>query len=166
MNKKVIILGILVIIWMGFIFLMSEMDATSSEDNSQTIIVNIIKQYDKITNAKPEIVLKHQKKEFIENANHLFRKICHAGVYLVLSVLLLCFLIELKKFSLINCLFINIIICFLYACSDEYHQTFVSGRAGQFSDVIIDCFGALIGMIVILLFYKMLFNKMTKSVKN
>ena len=29
---------------------------------------------------------------------------------------------------------------FLYACIDEYHQTFVPGRAGCLEDVMIDCF--------------------------
>ena len=28
---------------------------------------------------------------------------------------------------------------FLYACTDEYHQTFVPGRAGCVEDVMIDC---------------------------
>ena len=30
----------------------------------------------------------------------------------------------------------------LYACSDEYHQTFVAGRHGSFVDVLIDTTGA------------------------
>ena len=32
-------------------------------------------------------------------------------------------------------------IVFLYACTDEFHQFFVPGRAGRFTDVLIDCFG-------------------------
>ena len=32
-------------------------------------------------------------------------------------------------------------IVFLYACTDEFHQFFVPGRAGWFTDVLIDCFG-------------------------
>ena len=32
-------------------------------------------------------------------------------------------------------------IVFLYACTDEFHQLFVPGRAGRFTDVLIDCFG-------------------------
>jgi len=34
----------------------------------------------------------------------------------------------------------------LYAASDEYHQTFVPGRAGAWSDVLIDCAGALLAL--------------------
>ena len=41
---------------------------------------------------------------------------------------------------------------FLYACSDEYHQTFVDGRIGQFSDVLIDMIGVLTGILLVFLF--------------
>lgn len=47
---------------------------------------------------------------------------------------------------------IAICFVFLYACTDEFHQTFVSGRSGQFRDVLIDTVGGLIGGLVFLLF--------------
>lgn len=34
-----------------------------------------------------------------------------------------------------------VLICFLYACSDEWHQTFVPGRSGELRDVGIDAIG-------------------------
>ena len=34
---------------------------------------------------------------------------------------------------------------------DEYHQTFIPGRTGQFSDSLIDTFGALIGCLLVIL---------------
>ncbi|WP_434309278.1 VanZ family protein [Hominifimenecus sp. rT4P-3] len=37
-------------------------------------------------------------------------------------------------------------ICFLYACSDEFHQLFVPGRAGQWKDVGIDSIGYVLGI--------------------
>lgn len=39
---------------------------------------------------------------------------------------------------------LSIIIAFLYALSDEYHQTFVFGRQGTLKDVAIDSIGILI----------------------
>jgi len=39
---------------------------------------------------------------------------------------------------------------FLYACSDELHQLFVSQRAGQFHDVLIDTCGAILMIILII----------------
>lgn len=39
----------------------------------------------------------------------------------------------------------------LYACSDEFHQLFVSGRAGRISDVLIDSAGVLAGWCIFVL---------------
>ena len=36
---------------------------------------------------------------------------------------------------------------FLYACSDEYHQSFVVGREGRPRDVAIDSIGIVIGLL-------------------
>ena len=44
---------------------------------------------------------------------------------------------------------------FIYACSDEFHQAFVPGRVGQFSDVLIDMIGVLVGVISVRLVYYM-----------
>lgn len=42
----------------------------------------------------------------------------------------------------------SLVICILYACSDELHQLAVSGRSGQLSDVFLDSIGALCGILV------------------
>jgi len=36
----------------------------------------------------------------------------------------------------------------LFACSDEIHQIFVPKRGGRMSDVLIDCGGVLIGLVL------------------
>ena len=41
-------------------------------------------------------------------------------------------------------LFAAFVIVFCYACTDEFHQLFVPGRAGRFTDVMIDCFLVLV----------------------
>ena len=38
-------------------------------------------------------------------------------------------------------------VAFLYACSDEYHQSFVVGREGRPRDVAIDTIGIIIGLL-------------------
>ena len=50
-------------------------------------------------------------------------------------------------------------ICFLYACTDEYHQLFIEGRAGQFTDVLIDTAGASLGCAIVVLIYKLIYRK-------
>ena len=39
------------------------------------------------------------------------------------------------------------LIAVLYAFSDEYHQTFIPGRNGTLDDVLIDAFGAAVGLL-------------------
>ena len=43
---------------------------------------------------------------------------------------------------------------FLYACSDEVHQLFVVGRAGQVKDVFIDTFGSFLGVLLYSFIYR------------
>lgn len=48
----------------------------------------------------------------------------------------------MKKTSVIKMFLITIVICFLYAVSDEIHQYFVPGRACRLFDVLIDISGS------------------------
>ena len=43
----------------------------------------------------------------------------------------------------------SIIFAYLYALTDELHQTFVPGREGKFVDTLIDLFGIFIGLFVL-----------------
>ena len=42
-----------------------------------------------------------------------------------------------------------ILFCLIYACSDEIHQLFVSGRSGNLLDVMIDLLGSLCSILPI-----------------
>ncbi len=48
----------------------------------------------------------------------------------------------MKKLSNKKIILITVLICFLYAVSDEIHQYFVPGRACRMLDVIIDTSGS------------------------
>lgn len=85
------------------------------------------------------------------NISFFVRKLAHMTEYFILNISYYYGFIsisednkEVKKK--------NILICFLltvfYACTDEYHQTFIEGRVGTIKDVIIDSSGALIGSIL------------------
>lgn len=71
------------------------------------------------------------------------RKIAHLTIYMSLGFSLICSFFKVDK-KIIIMVFLGI---FLFACSDELHQTFVPGRGGRFLDVIIDCTGGMIGII-------------------
>ena len=42
-----------------------------------------------------------------------------------------------------------ILMVFLYACSDEFHQAFVPGRGPAFRDVLVDTSGGLTALLII-----------------
>lgn len=88
-------------------------------------------------------VLSHQpelKSDLPGGWDFLLRKLAHISEYVILTLLLVN---ALKEYGLSRkkILFLAISLSFLYALSDEYHQSFISGRDGAFRDVLIDSLG-------------------------
>lgn len=71
----------------------------------------------------------------------IIRKSAHMSEY---ALLCLTFIYAFSHYQLTmkQVLFYSIFCSFAYACSDEIHQLFIGGRAGQFTDVLIDTSGA------------------------
>ena len=154
-KRKLFISIVLLVIWMAFIFFMSDMSTNTSNDKSKDIVNGIIDKVDKISNANDDIVKKHQSIKYVDEINFLFRKFMHATVYFALAILVFNLLIQVMKKKIHVYNIWTIVICFLYACTDEYHQTFVMGRNGQCIDVLIDIVGAVLGCVIINIVYKM-----------
>ncbi len=157
MNKKMLIIisWLLVLIWMGTIFWLSSMDTNESNGKSKKTINKVIEKTVETTN-NIGLTDKHPseetKKKVTNKLNNPLRKCMHASVYLILSILIMNALIVSNcKFTI--ALILSIIISFTYACTDEYHQTFVEGRSGQFSDVLIDTVGSIAGSCIYSLGY-------------
>ena len=149
MSKKTIILGVLLILWMGFIFIMSNDSGSNSDSDSKDIVTYIIEKYDKITHASGDTINYHHSSEFLDKANLIFRKICHFTEYFILSIIALCLFISFNKYSLLKCNIYSIMFSISYAITDEIHQIFVSDRSGNVIDVLIDSSGAIIGSVII-----------------
>lgn len=82
---------------------------------------------------------------FVSNFSFLIRKTAHFSEYFILFILTYeCF----KEYKIKNILIISIIFCVIYAGFDEYHQLFVNGRSGQFTDVLIDSSGSLVSSLI------------------
>ena len=77
--------------------------------------------------------------EYALAIDHPVRKLAHATEYAILALL---------WFGALGSKPQAVVIAFLYACTDEFHQLFVPGRAGLFTDVLIDTSGALAAMII------------------
>ena len=145
-KKKIIISWTLVILWCCLIFFLSSMDTSESNSKSMKTIESTIE----ITN-KTGITDKHlsegKVKQVTKKLNKPLRKIAHASEYFILTILLIIAFIN-SDLCRKRIYLIAIIVCFLYACTDEYHQTFINGRTGQLIDVLIDISGGLISCII------------------
>lgn len=124
------------ILWMMLIFYFSSQIADQSSELSTGVTQLIIEFINKIL----------PRANFnIETFNYIVRKNAHFVVYLILGILVVN---ALKKSGVVGYkgIFWALIICILYAISDEIHQLYVPGRAGQIKDVVIDSLGAMVGI--------------------
>ncbi len=71
------------------------------------------------------------------------RKIAHVGVFAILARLLARAFMESTTWSWKRIFVFSLVFTILYACTDEFHQTFVPGRVGCVHDVMIDTVGGL-----------------------
>ena len=142
--KKRIILWILVILWMGVIFTFSSFNSSESSKQSKGIInffiKNVVEIFDKDLTETEEL-------ELVSSLHTPVRKLAHFSIYLVLGILV-SLLLKTYNFTTKNIILLSILICFLYACSDEIHQLFISGRSGEFKDILIDTCGSSVGIIL------------------
>ena len=132
--KRKIYPWVLVVLWMALIFYLSHKPATESNELSKGITEIIVETVEKVTT---DVDIE------VERFNHIVRKNAHFFSYLVLGILVTNGLIssEIKRY-----IGYALLICVLYAISDEIHQIYVPGRSGQIKDVVIDSAGALSGI--------------------
>ena len=135
---------ILTIIWMGFIFCMSNQPANISKELSQNI-ENLLKQTPIIGNLLSDILNS-------PNSQFIVRKSAHIILFCFLSILCFVVIYELKRNVKISTL-VSFSITFIYACMDEIHQLFIPGRTGKINDVLIDSIGVIMDLIFINLIY-------------
>ena len=93
------------------------------------------------------IAILDQGYEIVDFAQFLVRKAAHSFVYFVLAILFY-HMFKATKYHK-NKIWLALVCSFLYACSDEFHQVFIPGRAGMLQDVMIDTCGACIGLLCI-----------------
>lgn len=145
MYRKVIKL-ILILLVMLTIFLFSSDNGIKSTKKSDIVIVKTTQFFlGKKLSGK-------EYQRYIESFVVPVRKSAHFFIYFVLGILMISFVGEFRNINYIA-LLISISICFLYACSDEVHQLFVSGRSGEACDVFIDTFGSFFGVIIYFICY-------------
>ena len=136
-----IILLILLLATFYLIFGFSNQNSEQSSGISRNVskfIINIINK-----NESKEI-----KENKIKTIEPIIRKIAHYTIYTIVGLLLMSLLFT-YKIKLLDKYFYSQCIGILYALSDEIHQSFIPGRSAQFSDVLLDSFGVLTGILIV-----------------
>lgn len=143
-NSKIYIAWFLVILWMAVIFYMSSQPAVESNGMSRGVTKLII-QFVRIV--YPLDIEVDATQFWVDRFNHTVRKLGHVTEYLILGI----FVANAYKKSGVNgckLMMYSLILCFAYAVSDEFHQYFVPGRGPGWGDVMLDSFGAALGIII------------------
>ena len=118
----------------------SNQKANDSSKLSDGLILKTVRIIEKINHKQ------YSDEEILETFVKPGREIAHVTIYLVLGVLVYLYIKELK---IDNKFIVSLLICVIYALSDEIHQLFIIGRSGNIIDVLIDSLGSIIGIFII-----------------
>lgn len=133
-----------VVFWMFVISGFSTQNAEQSSGLSIQVSYAVVESYNSLSGAQ---MTSEQISAEAARLELPVRKLAHMTEYAVLAVL---FLLAFLAFGKRRFLFPAAVgCCFCYALTDEFHQMFVEGRAGRFTDVLIDTAGAAIAMAVL-----------------
>lgn len=145
MKKELLLKYAMVISIMLLIYAFSSQPATESKalsDQFLTVYHKIVEQLDCL----PDDI----RGELFSRPSHYIRKFAHLIIYALLGAVTL---VALWQTSLRRglCGLIALMVCTVYALTDEWHQYYVAGRGAQLSDVYLDSVGALIGILGIVI---------------
>ena len=141
------IAGILAVIWMCVIF------SFSAQTKEESSVVSEGFSYRMVSTTGLLFCLhidEEQLREIAGAIERFVRKGAHMTEFAILALLLYGWLCRWQITRLRRAC-AAAVLAVLYACSDEFHQLFVAGRAGRFSDVLIDSAGVVLGMALFLL---------------
>ncbi|MER2113744.1 MAG: VanZ family protein [Solibacillus isronensis] len=133
-----LIAWLIVVLWMILIFYFSQQPAFDSKGLSTTISKQLIDVVEKVT----PLENLHEGQ-----VDHIVRKNAHFTIYFFLGIFALLAL-KLTGLKHSRSAIIALVLCMIYAVTDEYHQLFVEGRGAQLKDIFIDWAGAATGITV------------------
>lgn len=151
--------GALLVVWMCVIFLFSSQPSDESSKVSGTVCERVVEDANRVLKLEMDQARVQSVAESIE---YPVRKAAHMTEYAILGLLSFAYYSswQLRKKRYLTALGT----VFLYACTDEFHQLFVPGRSGQFTDVCIDTAGAVIGLVILAFLLKIVGKHCTKNV--
>ncbi|MED3563382.1 VanZ family protein [Bacillus xiapuensis] len=113
------------IIWMLVIFLVTQLPYFTGDHTAKALNKVVIKEH----------TMADVGRGFIDELNFLIRKASHLSAFGILAFLL---------YKVMGSYRFAWLVAFLYAMTDEWHQSFMPGRMASVKDVLIDGSGALI----------------------
>lgn len=123
------------VLWMVVIFRMSAQSGAQSGSLSLRVTEEVVDVIEEVRGGDVA-----DRERLVALLHAPVRKAAHMAEYAALALfLMLAFSANMRGIPAIAW---SMPATFLYACSDELHQRFVSERAGQFEDVAIDMLGA------------------------
>ncbi len=130
---------------MCVIFFFSHQKADDSRETSSKVVIKIVEILD-----VDDSLTKTETLSLADRLHRIARKVAHFTIYAVLGFL---FALLFKEYNYrFKHIFIRaVVFSFLYACTDEFHQLFISGRSCELRDVAIDSLGAAFGASVALI---------------
>lgn len=140
-----IILTIFIFLWMILIFYFSNQNSSISGKTSTDFLCKIVEVVKGRKLAANERIRIRRKYSFY------IRKLAHFFLYFVLGAMVYVLLCIFMR-DPIKPVILAIFICFIYACTDEFHQLFIPGRSSKIFDIMVDTCGAMLSVSIILLF--------------
>lgn len=163
LNKLRIVFYVLLIGWMTFIFCMSAQSSQESSELSGGIVSKLIavflNRFDSLSS--------EEQADITNLITVIVRKTAHFLEYFILGILSFFSAYFYQNHKYKTKVFYSLVICVLYATSDEVHQYFVPGRACRFTDICIDTAGSVvaIALLATILFFKKDTNRVGKMKK-
>ena len=135
MENKIIllirrILIIMLIFWMISVFFLSNQSGDKSGALSKKVALYITFGNEQAT----------------ENIEPTIRKVAHILEYSVGAMLFFGILITYEKYTLLARIIMTITFILVYSGLDEFHQSFINARSGNWIDILIDSFGGALGI--------------------
>ena len=146
--------GALAIVWMCVIFAFSAQTKEESGAVSESFTYHMVSStrtffHWDLSDARV--------KEISDAIEGFIRKVAHMAEFGTMSVLLYIWIGQWEM-SFLRRGGTAVGATAVYAATDEFHQLFVAGRSGRFSDVCIDSAGALAGVVVFALIVRIVHN--------
>ena len=139
------------LLWMGFIFFMSANDGDHSQgmsDGVTSVVLSAV--WPGYSGMSPD-----EQAAVVESLSFPVRKAGHFSEYAVLGLLAFATLRQGQVLRSSQAIRIAVVIAFVYACFDEFHQLFVAGRSGQPFDVGVDTAGAFVAVAIAVVVVRM-----------